>query len=159
MNKNFPVGDWFPSKLSITKFEGSTESTQENPQPRRGEDHGFRIHYSRGNTAEKVVVSYGTVTGSSEAPISPPQVDIDLDRATEFSYGKTLYLNVTIDEDGQPSSANISTSKGSVSRTKAVTVIGSVSNEGEIVQILRSGGLTLFSCGENNFLMASSLYM
>jgi hypothetical protein len=158
MNKNFPVGDWFPSKLSIRKFEGSTEATQENPQPRRAEDHGFKIHYSRGNTAERVVVSYGVVGGSNSEPISPPQVDIDIDRATEFSYGKTLYLNITIDEDGQPTSANISTSKGTVSKTKAVAVIGSVSNEGEIVQILRSGGLTVFSCGENNILMATSFY-
>ena len=157
MKKNFEVGNWFPSPVRSVSSVDSTESSKENAQPQRGEDdHGFKIQYSRGDADKKVVVSYGMVGGSSQEPISPPQVDIDLNRAKEFNYGKTLYLNVTIDNEGQPTSANISTSKETVSTTKAVTVIGSVSNEGEIVQILRSGGLTLFSCGENNFLMATS---
>jgi len=113
-----------------------------------GELYAFKILQST-TSASKVVVARGSVQSPNGDPVFPPQTNVNPQSGSQFNFGSTIYLNVTLSE-GTVNSAEVSTSADGVSATKAVIVIGSVSSDGEITQLIRNG-LLIYSCGDNQF--------
>ena len=118
------------------------------PSGADGELYAFEILQSTTGVS-KVVVARGSVQSPNGDPVFPPQTNVDPQSGSQFNFGSTIYLNVTLSE-GTVTSAAVSTSAGNVSETKAVIVIGSVSSGGVITQFIRTG-LLIYSCGDNQF--------
>lgn len=110
--------------------------------------HAFQIINYK-DAESKVVVALGSVQSPNGDPVFPPQTNIDPQSGSTFDYGSTLYLNVTL-SGGIVTAAEVSTSSGTVGENKAVVVIGSVSSDGFIGQLVRNN-LFIYSCGDNQF--------
>jgi hypothetical protein len=147
MKKSFPLGDWFPAPTRVSVFSGSVESSKDQSSV-ASEAHAFEI-INYNDAPSKVVVALGSVQSPNDNPVFPPQTNIDPQSGSTFNYGSTLYLNVTL-ANGTVTAAAVSTSPGTVSATKAVVVIGSVSSDGFISQFVRNN-LFIYSCGDNQF--------
>ena len=65
MKKNFPLGNWFPAEVVVTKFEGHTESATERTNKQPLVSYPFEITIGKGegsgNTATKILVAGGMV--------------------------------------------------------------------------------------------------
>jgi hypothetical protein len=117
--------------------------------------YAFKILKST-TVASNVVVARGSVQSSNGDPVFPPQTNVDPQSGSKFNFGSTIYLNVTL-SGGTVTSAAVSTSAGTVSETKAVIVIGSVSSGGVITQFIKTG-LIIYSCGDNQFFQGIFFY-
>ncbi len=148
MKKNFPVGDWFPAPLQITKFEASIESSSDNNHKKNTVYHPFQIIPFEEN---QVVVSYGSVNNTVPNNVSPLP-----EEGTKFSMGDgdKLYLKAELGNENVVTSVSIQKSEPNDSDSVAGKLIGEVYVENNSVigvgqAIINSLGL--FSCGDRHY--------
>lgn len=150
MKKNFPLGNWFPAEVVVTKFEGHTESATERTNKQPLVSYPFEITIGKGegsgNTATKILVAGGMV---NEYEVE--KVEFAKNDSTELIYLK-CELGSMPDQD--ITSATIENQQPHNSETEAFTLIGrlSWSDSGQLLRInqYRRESVGLVSCTDSH---------